>query len=373
MSRPWITRLTAAFCLFVVCGGLTGCRGTEDYLGDLQEVYDRSARRLRPEVYDAGQLVHEAFAGLSNEKALTLSQLARAVAAAGSIVAMDREVVPLLQAQAAAMLGRLAVRFPIPPVTEPWQLTGAEASEAVAAQIAILGEQQERLGVPSQIALLNSPDHAVIERAAERLESVTSRNYGRNAEAWANWWQNYGPAWRAEAASVSAGPMDIIGGARFTGTQALTQASAVLNFLGLHAALFDMSAIRDVQQRTIMRVARQVAVLGIDSAIRKGDSGVRGAGAQAAALVLDPSFGASLAYALPREKDGMARARIIETLANYPGKDTISLLLIQLRDDDRTVTTHAQRALVAISGEDFGPEPTAWQLWWDQTGKSRWP
>ena len=147
----------------------------------------------------------------------------------------------------------------------------------------------------------------------------------------------------------------------------------MLNFLGLHAAIFDMPEIREVQERTILRVARQVVVLGIDRAIRTGDSTVRGAGAQAAAQVLDPSFGASLAYALPRERDGIARARIIEALASYPSKETIALLIAQLRDDDRTVTTHAQRALVAISGEDFGPEPSAWQLWWDQTGKSRWP
>jgi HEAT repeat protein len=370
--------VTRAILLLVflplVCLGLSGCKGTEDYLGDLQEVYDRSGRRLRPEVYDAGQLVHEAFAGLSEEKALTLSQMARAVAAAGSIVAMDREVVPLLQAQATAILARLALRYPIPPVSEPWQITGAEASEAVAAEIAILGEQQERLGVPAQIALLNNPDHAVVERASERLQSVTGQNHGKNAGAWENWWRNFGPAWRSEAALVSAGPMEIIGGARFNDPrQGLTQAAAVLNFLGLHAAIFDMSEIREVQQRTILRVARQVVVLGIERAIRNGDSGVRGAGAQAAAQVLDPAFGDSLHYALPRERDGVARARIIEALAGYPGKKTIELLMTQLRDDDRTVTTHAQRALVAISGEDFGPEPTPWQLWWDQTGKTRWP
>ena len=47
--------------------------------------------------------------------------------------------------------------------------------------------------------------------------------------------------------------------------------------------------------------------------------------------------------------------------------------MTQLKDDDRTVSVQAQRALVAISGEDFGPEAPAWQLWWDQTGKSRWP
>jgi hypothetical protein len=354
--------------------GVSGCRGTEDYLGDLQDVYDRSGRRLRPEVYDAGQLVHEAFSGLSSERALTLSQMARAVAAAGSIVAMDREVVPLLQSQAAAMLGWLAVRYPIPPVSEPWQISGAEASEAVAEQIAILGEQQERLGVPANIALLNSPDHAVRDRAAERLEAATGRSYGRNSTAWENWWATHGPAWRREAAMVSAGPMEIIGGARFSDPrQGLTQAAAVLNFLGLHAAIFDMPDLRAVQERTILHVARQVVVLGIDRAIRMGDSGVRGLGAQAAAQVLDPTFGAALEYALPRERDSVARARLIEALAHYPGKKTIELLMTQLRDDDRTVTTHAHRALVAIAGEDLGPEAPAWQLWWDQTGKARWP
>ena len=168
--------------------------------------------------------------------------------------------------------------------------------------------------------------------------------------------------------------METIGQARFTDPrQALTQASAVLNFLGLHAAIFDMPEVYDAQRRTVLRVARQVVVLGIDRAIRSGDSPVRGAGAQAAAQVLDPAFGAALAYAVPRERDGVARARMIEALASYPGKDTVFLLINQLRDDDRTVTVHAQRALVAIAGEDFGPEAPAWQLWWDRTGKSRWP
>src|SRR5262245_66543375 len=98
----------------------SGCKNTEDYLYDLGEVYDRSAKRLRPEVYDAGQLVHEAFAGISEQQALTVSQMARAVALSGYIVAMDKEVVPLCQAQAVWTLGRLAVRYPIPPLSEPW-------------------------------------------------------------------------------------------------------------------------------------------------------------------------------------------------------------------------------------------------------------
>jgi HEAT repeat protein len=250
----------------------------------------------------------------------------------------------------------------------------AEVSELVATQIGILGEHQERLGVPAQIALLNSPDHAVVEKAVDRLREVTGQTYGRNPDAWLGWWNRYGPSWRAEAAAASEGPMTIIGNARFGDPrQGLTQASAVLNFLGLHAAIFNMNEIRDVQERTILRVARQVVVLGIERAIRNGDSTVRGAGAQAAGQVLDPAFGAALAYALPRERDVIARARIIEALAGYPAKETVTLLIAQMRDDDRAVTTLAQRALVAISGEDFGPEASAWQLWWDQAGKSRWP
>ena len=97
----------------------SGCKGTEDYLYDLNQSYDKGAKRLRPEVYDAGQLVHEAFAGLSEQEALTLSQMARAVAAGGYVVAMDRDAVPLLQSQAVMILARLALRYPIPPVSEP--------------------------------------------------------------------------------------------------------------------------------------------------------------------------------------------------------------------------------------------------------------
>ena len=90
-------------------------------------------------------------------------------------------------------------------------------------------------------------------------------------------------------------------------------------------------------------------------------------------MVIDPSFSAALMYALQREKDSVARARIIEALASYPGRETLLVLLNQLREDDLTVSVQAHRALVAISGEDFGSESARWQLWWDQTGKSRWP
>src|SRR5262249_43553853 len=121
------------------------------------------------------------------------------------------------------------------------------------------------------------------------------------------------------------------------------------------------------------RVARQVVVLGIDRALRRGDASVRGTGALAAAMVIDPSFNASLMYALQREKDSIARARIIEALASYPGRETVMVLMGQLKEDDRTVSVQAHRALVAISGEDFGSDAAPWQLWWDQTGKTRWP
>jgi HEAT repeat protein len=347
------------------------CKNTEDYLYDLSEVYDRSARRLRPEVYDAGQLVHEAFAGISDQEVLTLSQMARAVALSGYIVAMDRDIVPLCQAQGVWTIARIAVRYPIPPLTEPFEFTEkAQVEDMVASKITVIGEQQDRLGIPSHIDLLDNPDRAVAEKALDRLREVSGQDFGRDAGAWESWWSQMGPSFRRDAAAVSAEPMRLIGQAKFS---TLTQAAAVLNFIGLHAAIFDMPDVRDVQERTVLRVARQVVVLAIERALRHGDSSVRGAGALAAAQVIDPGFGATLGFALAREKDGVTRARIIQALASYPGRDTILLLLTQLRDDDRTVGVHAQRALVAISGEDFGPAPGPWQLWWEQTGKARWP
>jgi hypothetical protein len=263
------------------------------------------------------------------------------------------------------------VRYPVPPVDEAYEYVDrTQVEDLVAAQITILGEQQDRLGVPSQIALLSNPDHAVAERAHERLQAVTGQCFARAPGPWEAWWTRFGPGFRRDAAIVSAEPLRIIGQSRFT---TLTQAAAVLNFLGLHAAIFDIPDVRAVQERTILRVARQVVVLGIDRALRAGGSEVRGAGALAAAMVIDPAFGASLSYALQRERDSVARARIIEALAGYPGRDTILLLMSQLRDDERTVSVHAHRALVAISGEDFGAAASRWQLWWDQTGKTRWP
>jgi HEAT repeat protein len=365
-------RNTLACLVLSCCLAASGCKGTEDYLYDLGEVYDRGERRLRPEVYDAGQLVHEAFAGISDQQVLTISQTARAIALSGYVVAMsDREVVPLCQAQAVWTMARIAARYPVPPVSEPYEYTDrAEVEELVAAQITVLGEQQDRLGVPSQIALLNHPDHAVAERAVERLREVTGQDFGRNATGWEAWWTRNGPGLRSDAAHVSLGPMTIIGQARYT---ELTQAAAVLNFIGLHAAIFDMPEIRATQERTILKVARQVVVLAIIRGLRAGDSMVRGSAALAAAQVVDPAFGPALAYALPRERDGVARARIIQALTSYPGRESMLLLMSQLKDDDLTVTIHAHRALIAISGEDFGDDPAAWQLWWDQTGKTRWP
>lgn len=357
--------------LLLAVFSLSACKSTEDYLYDLGNVYDRGARRIRPEVYDGGQLVHEAFSGISEQDVLTVSQMARAIALSAYVISQDREVVPLTQAQGVYTIARLAVRYPVPPVSESYQYTDkAEVEELVAAQITALGEQQDRLGVPASIALLRSPDHAVVEKTVERLHESTGQNYGRNISAWEAWWTRVGPSVRRDAAAASSGPMSIIGEARYSD---LTQAAAVLNFIGLHAAIFDMPEMRETQTRTILRVARQVVVLAIDRALRRGDTMVRGAAAQAAAKVIDPAFLPAIIFAMQREKDGLARARMIEALANYPGRETMVVLMGQLRDDDRTVTVHAHRALIAVSGEDFGSDAQPWQLWWDQTGKTRWP
>ena len=169
--------------------------------------------------------------------------------------------------------------------------------------------------------------------------------------------------------------MTIIGNARFSDPrQGLTQASAVLNFLGLHAAIFDMAG--DPRGPGAHHPPRGPPGGRARDRPRDPERRLRacaGAGAQAAAQVLDPAFGAALAYALPRERDVIAPRAHHRSARELPAQGDGHAADRPVRDDDRAVTTLAQRALVAISGEDFGPEASAWQLWWDQAGKSRWP
>ncbi len=351
---------------------LGGCRDTEDYLNDLGSVYDREEKKLRPEVYDAGQLVHEALGGLTDQDTMTLSQMARSVAYAGYIVGIEKDTVPLCQSQSALLLAHMAERYPIPPVDEPFEYTNSkETNQLAGQQVDRLAKLLDRLTIETTlIPALANADRAVVERALEQLRVATGEDLGRDPKAWEEWWKVHGPETKAAAARDATEPFQILSKCQFAN---LGSARAVLLFFGLQAVLFDAPELRDLQRTTILRLSRQVVVLGISEALRRGSPEVRGAGALAAARVNDPAFADALAFGLARERDAIARSRIIGAMAQYPRRDVILLIINQLSDDEPIVKESAQRALVAMTSEDFGADAPAWELWWDKTGKRRWP
>jgi hypothetical protein len=377
-------RLTTAAATAALA--LCACKGPEDWLADLQTVHDDKGR-LVLERYDAGQLSYEAMSGLAEQEILTLSQTARSIALAARV--LDNVEQPHLRSQAVALIARLAVRYPIPPLDAPFaEADPVKAGELAFKQIEALDRfdrvfEVERLHLPQ----LKSPDRAVVEQAVLRLKEATGADVGSTYEAWEAWWRENQARVRADAGEGSREPLRILAGLSYgdpekgTGLQA---SRAVLRYLGYRAALFDFPELREETERAIFRTARQVVVAAIANSLRADDPELRLEAARAAERVADPAFGSALLYALPRERSTPARVAIMRALALYPGRAAVVAALVEqvpeeedafkaAGDADRSLALEAHRSLVAVTGEDFGLDAGAWRLWWEKTGKRRWP
>jgi hypothetical protein len=146
-----------------------GCKNADDYIRDLQRV-QRKDGTLPIEIYDAGQLAHEAFSGLVTEKALTFPQAGLALALAGQMV--ERSEVPLLRAQGLALMAHLALRFPVDPIASRLDEipTDRAAKEEFANRVAALSSAVDRLTIGDDlIPRVGSPDEADVELAYARL------------------------------------------------------------------------------------------------------------------------------------------------------------------------------------------------------------
>ena len=375
-------RLVAAFAVLL----LAACKGTEDWLADLNTVHDDSGR-LRLETYDAGQLSFEAMSGIAEEETLTLSQAARAIAAAARVVeGVDQ---PLLRAQAVALIGRIVVRYPVPPLDGPFLISDPiKAADAAFEQIKALDKFDQVFEIEAvHLPTLKSPDRAVVESGLARLREATGADAGRTFEAWDAWWKANRDRLRGEAAAGSAEPLRVLGGLNFGDperTVGLKTARAVLRYLGYRAALYEYPELRELTATAILRTARQTAVFAIAYGLRADDSALRTESARAAERVADPAFAAALVYALRRERETAARAMIMNAMAAFPGRAVVIEALVEQMpdedqafkaagDSDRSIGLEARRSLVALTGEDWGPDAGAWRLWWEKTGKNRWP
>ncbi len=368
-----------SLALVLLSLAIVSCKGPDDYLEDLRTVNERdeASRRykLKIDVYDAGQLVHEAFAGLSEEEVLSLSQLSRTIGWAGR-VASDSEI-PLCRAQAVSLTASLCARYPISPRATPFRVTDAEKVRTIITEaVYVIGKEDEFLTLESGlIALLNNTDRAVADKARQRLKDLTKVDQGPDQAAWEAWWTKQKPVILAESESRMRPQLEALANVKF---ENLKSGAAVAIFLGEHLRTADPPALRDITTQAVMNVARQVAVFTVQAGIRAQDSPeVRGAAAVAVADLPDPSLGDTLVFAVARERDGICRGRLIEALARYPRRETVTALIRQLeeaeRSGDSSIPILVHRALISLTGEDRGVASEAWSLWMSREGKDRWP
>lgn len=354
--------LLSVFVLF------SGCKGTEEYIEDLYACHDPDGS-LNLAIYDAGQLVHEAFAGIHRQEALTWSQLARTLSVAARIA--EKNEVPMLRAQALALGASLTLRVPLPPVREPlrddpgFSDTVFEQSEALTRAVAVLEAGTDL------IPRLSSPDAAEVERAYARLKQVTGEDLARDAAAWESWWAENRERLRREAAAGAQEPMGVLGGLRYprVGT-----ARAVLGIIGNMLAVQDIPSLRPAARRAVRNIGRQVVELSVVRALRRDPSAlVRGEAALAAARIRAPDFGEPLVQALRLEPDSGARVRMVRALAWYPGRTMLETMVELQADESRSVRINARELLVRFTRRDFGSDAGAWIRWWEESGRKHWP
>lgn len=353
--------------LLLAASLLCACRTTEDYLTDLHNSLDRTDSSLNLGVYDSGQLIHESLAGLMGSDVLSLTQMGRAVYQAGRI--LDGNEVPLLRAGAVNLLAHVALRYPLPPLDDPF--SGERASDVGIALVEEFHRAMEPLQAGALIDGLESPDRVVAEENYARLLDVTGRSLPMDPNAWRQWWDSSRETFLAQAQEGAREPLRRLGKLQYG---SLANARVILGFLSASARIHELPALKDDLETALVRLARQVVVHGINRSLRHDpDPDVRAAAARAAGAVLDPSFGRTLLDRLLDETSAPVRAAIVQALAPYPGRASVQTLIALLSDPERNIRILAASALDRMAGESLGSEQERWVLWWDREGKDRWP
>jgi hypothetical protein len=349
---------------------LAACKNTEEYLADLAGSLNKDGQ-LNPAVYDAGPLVHEAFSGLLEQDVLTLAQLGRAVHSAGLTLHATSGPATgpaLLRADALSVLAHLALRYPLPPLSEAF--SALEVEKVAVESINSLHDALEILEAEDRIATLANPDQVLASENHVRLKELTGQDFPQDIAPWEAWWEANRARILQEAQDAARQPIVDLTYLRYA---SLASSRAVLGYIATRVALHDLPALRPELTTCITRLSRQVVVYGIQRGLEDPDPLVRTGAARAAAEVLDPSFGPFLETAFGRETDTNARVRILKSLSFYPSRVAIFQLVASISDQARSVATTAREVLAVYVGEDFGEAPAPWRLWWEREGRTRWP
>ncbi|MEZ6197193.1 MAG: hypothetical protein R3F20_15910 [Planctomycetota bacterium] len=363
-------RFAATTFLLVAC--LTACQSTEDYLADLD--------RLDPEpktpsfedsavIFDEGQLGHEALTGLATADEMTLWQAVVSLSHATTHLLKARDNA-LLQADAAVLIGRLVTRIPVPPVTQEFALEEKTNDRSIELYIELV-KARAVFGIPAAISALEGQDAVQKEEARDTLRELTDQDFGDDVTAWRTWWESVREERTQDFIEKSRGPLREFGRMRF---RSAGDANAVFRALASYFSSYLDPRLAEESTPAVLRVARQAVVLGLIEALKSSEFGdARADVADTMALVRDPAFGVPLIERLQRERDQFTKAKIVRALAHYPRRQTIVAILNAMAISEPIVGIAGSDSLRAITGERFGEDLAAWEVWWKDTGSARWP
>ena len=366
-------RLTKWVLLAAVVSSLAACsKSTGEYLRDLDAISPENGDVLDFDetgiIFDAGQLGHEALSGLATTDQMTLAQAMRSLAHACKFLGLQRDNA-LLQADAAVLIGHLVSRVPIPPITE--ELSSFKGHKPAMDEFTKLLKAREPLLLESSILGLDSGDQVVVSESLAALKEKTGQDFGRDVDAWRNWYETVRDDQVAQFIERSREPLENLGNLKYRNA---SQARAVLGVLSVWFADYNHPELDELARASILKVGRQASVHALAEAMSfSKDRLVKADVADAMAQFPDPAFAEPLRKRLERERDPATAAKMIRALRYYPGRSTIEAIITSMSLDHPQVNMNAAQTLRGITGEDLGGELDAWLEWWKEEGSKSWP
>ena len=359
--------------LVVSAWAAAGCKETGDYLVDLERLDPRQGGTVFDQsviVFDEGQLAHEALVGLAEVESMTFYEAMRSLSRAARFLGRARDNA-LLRADAAVLIGRLAVALPIPADREPFERRGDGVQALALEQIEKLDKARDPVAVGGLIRSLSAQDETIVQNALASLRQRTGEDFERDTEAWNAWWEEEKQDFEDEFVEASREPVAILGSIEFKNA---SQARELLGFLALWISDAEGTDLEPDLRRALMRIARQTVVFSLTEAIDDPDAQVRVDVVRAMSAVRDPRFGEPLLRQLQREREIPPAVHIVRALRDYPSRRTVRLLVEVAASEEERLSYSTNEVLIAMTGvEADGIDPVDWPAWWEEIGDKTWP
>ena len=359
----------------------TSCKSTSDYLADLDNLNPApptGAVFLNENsiVFDAGQLGHEAFAGLSTADTMLLWEAMRALSHGCEFLGKARHNT-LLQADAAVLIGVLVSHMPIPPLREELKVVKASPDKTkfkhqpTIEHVVDLVKAREALRIPVEIEILDSPDEVQKLEAYANLKDWTGEDLGKSPDAWRDWYEINEADYVRKFVNQSQSHLEYLGRIKL---ESASESRSILRILSFWVRDYWHQDLEPYYIPAIMKVARQAATMSlVEAMMRNRDPVVRADVAKAMTMIRDPSFGESLTTQLPLERNGYAAAKMIQALRYYPSRKTIEQIILSMGLNDPQINENAAEVLSELTGQRFGPFRDEWVAWWRDSGAKNWP